>query len=105
MTETGTCEKCQSEIDHDADRCPECGYEPGAGVATTVIGTLSMVALPLLAFLTVATVIAAVSAGDVLMGVVGIGVFGTPAAISGAFVYLYAKQGNRTPTDPSISQS
>lgn len=43
--ETGKCEKCASEIPVEADRCPECGYEPashgilgslGVGLATGI---------------------------------------------------------------------
>lgn len=29
MSDTGKCEKCASEILTEAERCPECGYEPG----------------------------------------------------------------------------
>lgn len=28
--ETGKCEKCASEIPVEAERCPECGYEPAS---------------------------------------------------------------------------
>ncbi|MFC6863848.1 zinc ribbon domain-containing protein [Halomicroarcula sp. GCM10025817] len=28
--ETGTCVKCDSEISVEADKCPNCGYEPAA---------------------------------------------------------------------------
>lgn len=30
MSETAACLKCRSEIDTEASRCPECGYEPSA---------------------------------------------------------------------------
>ncbi len=62
MAETGTCGKCVSEISVEADRCPECGYEPrtdnklgqtilliiGVILTLTVVGAI--IGLPLIYF-------------------------------------------------------
>jgi hypothetical protein len=33
--DSAACQKCKSEISTEADRCPECGYEPAAKGGTT----------------------------------------------------------------------
>ena len=40
--DTGTCKQCVSEISIEADRCPECGYEPGYGILGIIIILLSL---------------------------------------------------------------
>jgi hypothetical protein len=41
--ETGTCEKCDSQISLEADRCPECGHEPGShGIIMSILVYLSI---------------------------------------------------------------
>jgi RNA polymerase subunit RPABC4/transcription elongation factor Spt4 len=45
-SETAACEKCDSQIPVKADRCPECGHEPGAtGILGGLLATLSTVAV------------------------------------------------------------
>ncbi|MDB2237579.1 hypothetical protein [Halorubrum ezzemoulense] len=34
---TGECRKCKSEIREEAERCPECGYEPGPGILGGIV--------------------------------------------------------------------
>lgn len=52
MTETGRCNKCDSEISVNAERCPECGYEPGAGSTLgTILGSIGiLIGGPIVAF-------------------------------------------------------
>ena len=40
---TGECGKCESEISVTADRCPECGYEPGnQGILSKILSLLAL---------------------------------------------------------------
>ena len=40
---TGACVKCDSQIPVDADRCSQCGYEPGAhGIIATILIVLGL---------------------------------------------------------------
>lgn len=49
-TETGSCEKCKSEIPLDADRCPQCDHEPGnTGILLSILSALSVLWAGLLA--------------------------------------------------------
>lgn len=59
-TRTGKCEKCASEISLDADRCPECGYEPSTsgwirsiGVGVSVVASILLLGLIAIIWLTV----------------------------------------------------
>ncbi|WP_141212212.1 hypothetical protein [Halorubrum ezzemoulense] len=50
MSETGTCEKCASEISLEADRCPECGHEPSSsGILAGLLSMLATIGFILLA--------------------------------------------------------
>lgn len=58
--ETGKCEKCASEISVEADRCPECGYEPSTsgwirsiGVGVSFVASILLVGLIAIIWLTV----------------------------------------------------
>ena len=47
--QTGTCEKCDSEISLEANKCPQCGYEPASqGLIVSIGEALSTGALILL---------------------------------------------------------
>jgi RNA polymerase subunit RPABC4/transcription elongation factor Spt4 len=47
--ETGTCVKCDSEISVEADKCPQCGYEPASsGILGGLLSGLSAMAFILL---------------------------------------------------------
>lgn len=42
---TGICEKCDSEISLEAEKCPQCGYEPAShGIIGSIGVTLSLMA-------------------------------------------------------------
>lgn len=47
-SETGRCAKCDSEISVNAERCPECGYEPDSG---SILGGLAaLILIPIAGF-------------------------------------------------------
>jgi len=47
MDETGHCGRCQAAISRDADRCPDCGYEPASHgrIVGWIVGSLAVVTL------------------------------------------------------------
>jgi len=64
MVETDPCLKCRSEISTEAERCPECGYDPsaqdnrgrwlipiGALLTMTVVGAIIGIPMILLGWL------------------------------------------------------
>jgi RNA polymerase subunit RPABC4/transcription elongation factor Spt4 len=51
--ETGICEKCDSEISLEADKCPQCGYEPASsGILGGLLTWISMMVFGLFGLLT-----------------------------------------------------
>lgn len=58
---TGICEKCDSEISLEADKCPQCGYEPASsGILGGILTWISMMVFGLFAFLTLIVWIVAI---------------------------------------------
>ena len=99
-TETAACEKCDSQISVNAERCPNCEYEPGAhGIIATILIALGFgnVAFMALLFVVVWILVISVemtvadglsaSAGTVLFSLPGLGV-----------LYLAALGERKTPT-------
>lgn len=57
--ETGACEKCDSQISLKADRCPECGHEPGShGILGSIFIMLSLLWVGLMGLIAVVSWIA-----------------------------------------------
>ena len=100
--DTGTCTKCMSDIPVEADRCPECGFEPGPGVLGGIVmwvsGMLSSV------FLTIALVslIVIATGFPILDGLIVVAFTGSIGAVFGGIVYAGYKGGQRGPTDPPV---
>jgi len=92
---TAPCEKCQSEIDRTADRCPQCGYEPGTGIGPAIVGALSVGAVLLFGLLTAAALVAVVSTGDwsLLPGTFILALFAVGA---GAVARAWVRQSQQT---------
>jgi len=58
---TGICEKCDSEISLDANKCPQCGYEPASsGILGGILTWISMMVFGLFALLTLIVWIVAI---------------------------------------------
>lgn len=99
----GTCGKCNSTISVDADRCPECGYEPSSmGI---IRGLLGFGALNVFMFCMLLVVIMPILMFDSLTltsGLIGLVFFGAGAAVSGFFLYGLYLRSQRTPVDDDV---
>lgn len=102
-SETGTCGKCNSIISVDADRCPECGYEPSSmGI---IRGLLGLGAFGVFMFCILLVVIMPILMFDSLAltsGILGLLFFGGGAAVSGFFLYGLYLRSQRTPVDDDV---
>jgi hypothetical protein len=92
---TAPCEKCQSEIDRTADRCPQCGYEPGTGIGPAIVGALSVGGVLLFGLLTTASLVAIVSSGDWSL-LPGTSVLALFAVGAGAVMRAWMRQSQQT---------
>lgn len=101
-TDTGECNKCKSVIRTDADRCPECGFEPGPGILGGIVMWVSGMLATL--FLTIAVVvIALITDGFPLLdGFLGFVLFGGIGAVFAGIVYAGFSEIRRGPTDPPM---
>jgi len=113
---TGTCKKCTTEIPLKAERCPQCGYEPGkaklGGIgkilgAFLLIGAVFQILAGILSFLTVLGGVPITSA--LLAGVIFVGLGGLQAAVAewlGRFNTYYAtEEGDEIEVEEENKQS
>lgn len=99
-TETAACEKCDSQISVNADRCPQCGHEPGAnGIIATILILLGLGNVGLMGLIFVVIWIVAATGGlsltDTLSTSVGVLVLSLPGLV---ILYLAALSERKTPT-------
>ena len=103
--ETGSCEKCDSQISVEADRCPECGHEAGPGIIGGILmwvlgivgafsGTIALISIVLL-----------FGEASLTTAIFGFVFFGAIAAVCLGFVYFGIKNSMRGPTDPPVFDS
>ena len=105
--ETGSCEKCDSQISLEADRCPECGYEPANhGAILSIIAVLSVGVAVLLVGLILLVWVVAIATNfplsDALFLTGFLALFILPSAIIG---YLLSNKERQTPTGRTKSWS
>lgn len=105
VAEMGTCEKCASEISTNADRCPQCGYEPANhGILLSIIAALTTMGAVLLSGFIVIVWIAALATEFTLTGAVSITLFSLflmlPLALVG---YGLLNKERKTPTGENKS--
>ena len=99
--ETDTCVKCDSVISVEAERCPECGHEPGSGGILT--GLFSIIAV-LWAGVGILLILAAFGAlftggysiGNFIIGLLLVTIF---TALPVGYLYAKYKASQRGPTD------
>jgi len=105
MSNTGRCSKCESEISIDAERCPECGYEPSKTGILNGIGML--IAIGILSLSGLITILGPilVVGGDLELSSAAIvsGIFGTIAVVSGFFIYLTFKKTTLTAVNDELT--
>jgi len=98
-TETAPCKKCNSMITTEADRCPECGHEPGPGaIGVLFMGAFVIVGLLFGLFAMVSFIGAFIGAG-VVGSLLLSAVTGVIAVLCFAPVYYGIKNISRGPTE------
>lgn len=100
--QTGQCDQCMSEIPIEAQRCPECGYQPDAGAMGTILAVIAFPVFVFSGFVAMISLILPFSGAELSTAVFGFVFFGLVAAASGGVLYLKFKQKDRTAADPSI---
>ena len=105
--ETGSCEKCDSHISLEADRCPECGYEPANhGAIVSIIAGLSVGLAILFAGLILIVWVVTIGSGfpisEALILTAFFALFILPSAIIG---FLLSNKERKTPTGRKKSWS
>ncbi|WP_418286380.1 hypothetical protein [Halorubrum sp. DTA46] len=100
MTEIGTCEKCASEISIEADRCPECGYEPASqGWISSILIGLSVGASILLGGLILIIWLVAIAGTlSITNALIATAFFGVILLFPIGIIYLGVKKETKTPT-------
>ena len=100
MTDTGKCEKCASEISLEAERCPECGYEPAShGWISSILVSLSVgfsiLLVGLIAIIWVVVIAGTLSITD---AVIVTAFFGAVLLFPIGIIYLAMRKETKTPT-------
>ena len=107
MTETDKCTKCDSEISVEADRCPECGYEPSSGGVLN--GILTFISLPWLgigALFYVVAIWVLFTGGYTILNFIFAMLLITAFNTVPAFIlYVSYRQSTMSPTDPEVFDS
>lgn len=101
-TETGACTKCASEISTGADRCPECGHEPGPGVLGQIFIFLAGMTGLLFSFLAFLPIILIFDGGSITDAVIGVVIFGGIATVCFGIVYAGYKSSEIKPTNEQL---
>lgn len=103
--ETAACEKCESQIPPEAIKCPQCGYEPSKQtIGAKIIAIPSFLVFGFSVLMLLIMPLVVVDGGLSLSdATISFGFFGLLAAFSGAILWAYMNQDNRTPTDSSLT--
>lgn len=98
--ETGTCEKCDSKISLEADKCPQCGYEPASsGILGGILTWISMMVFILFGGLTLIVWVVAIGTDFGFTDALYVTVFFLfIMAIPGGLLYAKFNQELKTPT-------
>ncbi|WP_121822114.1 hypothetical protein [Halostella salina] len=103
--ETAACQKCTREIPVEADRCPECGHEPGPGILGGIVMWVSLMLGSTFLVMSLASLIVIADGFPVMQGLTVAGFTGFIAAVFLGIVYAGYKGGQRGPTDEPIGSS
>ena len=103
MNEIGQCGKCSSEIKTEAERCPECGYEPSKlGVIHGLLGFFAINIFAVSFGIAIISLILLFDGAELSTAIFGFGFFGVIAAAAGAFLYATYRKTQLTPTNDEI---
>ena len=103
MSKTGECGKCASEISIEAERCPECGYEPSnSGLVTTLVDLISLGVFLFSGLIVVIMPILLFDGTDISTVVFGFAFFGFFALLSGGYFYSRYKKTQLTPVNDEL---
>ena len=104
--ETGSCEKCDSEISAQAERCPECGHEPSPGVLGGIVMWILGIVGGIFGLISIVIglgiVFVQTSSGELIAGVVFVGLTSVVTAVCFGLIYFGIKNSMRGPTDPPV---
>jgi len=96
---TAPCTKCTTEIPVEADRCPQCGYEPSSGIFGKIFAFIVFSNATLFAVITIVIPITALAGAPLTAVFSTTAVTGTIAALLFGFLYLRHKTISRGPTE------
>lgn len=98
--DTGTCRKCKSEIPLEADRCPECGYEPRIGILGGIGMWVSLMLGSTFAVIALSSLIVIADGVPVRDGLLVAGITGAIALLFLAFVNKKWQDHRSKPAQP-----
>lgn len=99
MTDTAPCTKCHTEIPTGADRCRECGHEPGPGILGGIVMWICLSIGSITGTLTLVTTVVVIDSFPVLQALPVIGIAGFLSIFFFGTVYAGYRSGQRGPTD------
>jgi ribosomal protein L40E len=97
--ETAPCRKCDSEISVEADRCPECGYEPSPGILGGIIMWVAGGVGVLFGLTAIISLILIFDGLAVTTGLIGSVITGAIATVCFGLVYAGHHTRQRGPTE------
>ncbi|GGN26158.1 zinc ribbon domain-containing protein [Halarchaeum nitratireducens] len=98
--ETGPCEKCDSKISVEADKCPQCGYEPAAhGILGSIgIGLAAGASILLGGLILIIWIVVIGSSLSITDGLIATGFFGFILLLPLGILYATIQKEMKTPT-------
>lgn len=100
--ETAPCQKCTREISVEADRCPECSYEPGPGILGGIVMWVSGMTASVFVTIALVTLLVIATGFPIIDGLIVFAVTGGIGAVLLGIVYAGIKNKGRGPTDPPV---
>lgn len=102
--EMGDCVKCASSIPVEAERCRECGYEPGPGILGGIVMWVSGMVGSVFVTIALTTVVVILDGFPVIDGLIVFLFTGGIGAVLLGIVYAGYRAGLRGPTDPPTDE-
>jgi len=100
--ETAPCTKCTTDIPVEADRCPQCGHEPGPGILGGIVMWVSGMLGSVFATIAVVTLVLIATGFPIIDGLTVFAFTGGIAAFFVAIVYTGYRSMRRGPTEQPL---